>query len=153
MKALHAAMPGKLVIGAGVNAVIRNDKGDVLIARRSDGGTWDIPGGAIEPGELPAEALRREVREETGLDVRILGIAGVFGGKPFRHTYPDGNRVEGFCVTFDCEIAGGELKSVDGETTAFRFVDPGDMPEMTWPFPPELFAKRRAGAVWQDGRP
>jgi mutator protein MutT len=148
MKELMEAMRGRLVLAAGVDAIIRNADGHVLITRRSDDGTWDLPGGAVEPGETPAESVRREVHEETGLDVRVTAVAGVFGGKAFRHTYPDGQEIEPFSVTFECEIVGGRLHSIDGEATAFRFVSPDAMPPLAWPYPPELFRPDRTQAIF-----
>lgn len=145
---LKEAMAGELVISAGVDAIVRNDAGEILLIRRSDGGTWDLPGGAVEPGETPAAAVLREVREETGLDVRIVCVAGVFGGATFRHTYPDGHRVEAFSVTFECAIAGGKLRSTDGEASEFRFVAAAALPPLTWPYPRELFHRDRAGCLY-----
>jgi mutator protein MutT len=132
-------MRGKLVIAAGVDAIVRDEQGRILITRRSDDGDWDLPGGAIEPGETPSEGVRREVREETGLDVRVVRVAGVFGGKAFRHRYPDGQEIEAFSVTFECAIEGGELRSRDGEVTAFCFVTVDELPPLAWPYPRELF--------------
>jgi mutator protein MutT len=136
---LKQAMRGKLVIAAGVDAIVRDEQGRILITRRSDDGEWDLPGGAVEPGETPSEGVRREVREETGLDVRIVRVAGVFGGKAFRHTYPDGQEIEAFSVTFECAIEGGKLRSRDGEVTEFRFVTVDELPPLAWPYPKELF--------------
>jgi mutator protein MutT len=147
-KRLKEAMKGELVISAGVDAIIRNERGEILLMQRSDGGTWDLPGGAVEPGETPSEALRREVQEETGLDVRILGVAGVFGGAAFRHTYPDGQRVEAFGVSFDCEITGGQLRNRDGEAIAFKFVAEENLPSLTWPYPKELFDSGRKRCLY-----
>lgn len=147
-KRLKEAMRGELVISAGVDAIVRNERAEILLIRRADGGTWDLPGGAVEPGETPSAAVVREVREETGLDVRLLCVAGVFGGSAFRHTYPDGQRIEAFSVTFECEIVGGELRNQDGEVTEFSFVDEQQMPALTWPYPKELFHRDREGCVY-----
>ncbi len=149
MKELKKAMAGRLVLVPGVDAIIRNSRGEILITKRADNGEWDLPGGGVDPGELPADSIRREVKEETGLEVRVREVAGVFGGKPFRHTYPDGQEIEGFSVTFECEVVGGELRSRDGEATAFRFVAPKDMPPLAWPYPPELFSENRSKVVFQ----
>jgi 8-oxo-dGTP diphosphatase len=62
-----------------VGAVVRDESGRILVVRRArppSQGLWSIPGGRVESGETLAEAARREVREETGLDVDIQEILG-----------------------------------------------------------------------------
>ncbi len=68
--------------GLAVRAIIRDEAGRWLLVRRSSqckhfAGTWELPGGKMDPGETVDMALRREVREETGLTVRPSGVAGV----------------------------------------------------------------------------
>lgn len=148
MERLTRAMGGRLVLAPGVGAIIRDAQGRVLLEQRSDGGEWDIPAGAVDPGETPSEAIRREVREEAGLEVQVVGVAGVFGGRRFRHTYPDGQEVEGFTVVFDCAVTGGRLRNEDGEVVRFRYVDPDAMPPLMLPLPATLFARERRAPVF-----
>lgn len=66
-----------------VRAVIRDDQGRCLLLRRSDlckafAGTWEWPGGKADPGETFDETVLREVREETGLEIELTGVAGAF---------------------------------------------------------------------------
>lgn len=64
-----------------VKGVVTDGQGRALLLKRTadtavDPGLWDLPGGKLDPGELFDDAFRREVREETGLDVEIVGVAG-----------------------------------------------------------------------------
>ena len=66
-----------------VRAVIRDEQGRCLLLRRSNAckafvGTWEWPGGKADPGETFDVAVRREVREETGLEIELTGVAGAF---------------------------------------------------------------------------
>jgi 8-oxo-dGTP diphosphatase len=75
-----AAMNRTDGILVGVAGVIWNEAGQVLLIRRRNpprAGQWSLPGGKLERGESLHQALRREIREETGLEVEILGLAGV----------------------------------------------------------------------------
>ena len=127
---IRAVIGDQLLFMPSVNAIIVNDQGHVLLQRRTDNGEWTNPGGAIEPGEHPAQAIVREVKEETGLDVRPLRVSGVYSGPEYFHTYPDGNRVAFVTVSFLCVVLGGELGGDPEETAEVRFFDPGVLPEM-----------------------
>jgi 8-oxo-dGTP pyrophosphatase MutT (NUDIX family) len=149
MQKLSDALGNDLVIVPGVAALIRDDEGRLLLERRADNGCWDLPAGAIDPGETPREALEREVLEETGLHVEVRGVAGIFGGAAFRHRYQDGQHVEGFVAVFDCVVTGGALRSGDGESAGLRFVCPDEMPSLMMPYPAELFRPDRGTALFQ----
>lgn len=62
----------------GAFAVIFDDSRRVLLCHRRDRDLWNLPGGRVEPGESPWEAVVREVREEVGLDVRVERLLGVY---------------------------------------------------------------------------
>lgn len=57
----------------GVSAVIFDARGRVLLCHRRDMDVWNLPGGVVESGELPTEAVVREAKEETGLEVSVEG--------------------------------------------------------------------------------
>jgi 8-oxo-dGTP diphosphatase len=59
-------------------AVVRDGAGRVLLQRRRDNDQWALPGGAIEEGETAAEAVAREVEEETGCRAEVLRLVGVY---------------------------------------------------------------------------
>jgi ADP-ribose pyrophosphatase YjhB (NUDIX family) len=99
-----------MVIRPGVSAVIRGPDG-ILLQRRTDNLLWGLPGGGVEPGESVVEAVIREVREETGLEVTPVRLVGVYSS-PANHqivTYPDGNVIHYVSTGFECRIVGGAL--------------------------------------------
>jgi len=66
-----------------------NDEGKVLLQKRGDSGKWGFPGGAIELGETPEETAVRELKEETGLDVEVESLIGIYTDSDIK--YPSGD--------------------------------------------------------------
>src|ERR1700710_1142172 len=88
MKALRERVGDRLLLVPCVAAVIHDSEGRILLQRGTHG-SWSLPAGGIDPGEAPAQAVIREVWEETGLRVRPDRVLGVFGGADgFRLVYP-----------------------------------------------------------------
>jgi ADP-ribose pyrophosphatase YjhB (NUDIX family) len=109
-------------------AITFDDRGRVLLHRRTDNGRWALPGGAIETGETADVAVVREVREETGFDVEVVRLVGVYSDP--QHTtiaYPDGNVVSYVALAFECRVLGGEPMLSD-ETSAVDWFDPKSLP-------------------------
>lgn len=127
------------IFSPSVGAIIRNPQQEVLFVESADDHRWSIPAGAIEIGETPAEAMRREAYEETGLRIQIEGVAAVLGGREFRWTYPDGNEVEYLVVVFHAVPVGGSLEARDGEVARFRWHSALNLPSLALPYPPEIF--------------
>jgi ADP-ribose pyrophosphatase YjhB (NUDIX family) len=98
---------------AGVGAIVLESDSVLLVRRGQEPqqGLWSLPGGALELGESLSAGVTREVREETGLDVRVLQLAEVFE----RITTDAGGAVEYHYVVLDylCEVVGGELAAGD----------------------------------------
>jgi ADP-ribose pyrophosphatase YjhB (NUDIX family) len=118
-----------MVIRPGVSAIILSAEG-LLLQRRSDNGHWGLPGGAVEPGESVSEALIREVREETGLEVRPGRLIGVYSA-PANHqvvTYPDGNVIHYVSSSFECRVTGGTL-ACGNESLELGWFDAQKLPD------------------------
>lgn len=109
---------GKLRIGC--SASIYDEHGRVLLTRRQDNGQWCLPGGGMEPGESAAEACEREVFEETGLQIRVRRLVGVYSHSDQLIVYPDGNKFQVVALHFEADVTGGELGLSD-ETSEFGY--------------------------------
>lgn len=106
----------------GAFAVIFNEKGEVLLSHRRDRDLWNFPGGGLESRELPDEAVIREVKEETGLEVVVERLASICGKL---------ERDE-LVFTFVCRVVGGRLTLTDeADQHAFFTVD--NLPANTVP--------------------
>ena len=130
LKNLRAKIGHDVLLTPGVAAVIVNDRGEVLLQRRSDDGRWGLPGGAMEPGEEPAETLVREVLEETALEVVPERIVGVYSGPDFRVRYGNGDEAMIVSITFACRPGAGEPRVNDGESLEIRYFAPDALPAM-----------------------
>jgi 8-oxo-dGTP pyrophosphatase MutT (NUDIX family) len=103
-------------------ATVVMERGRVLVGRHTLHDLWVVPGGAIDPGETPAQAAAREMLEETGYEVEIVDLLGVFGGTPeHRIEYANGDVVDYILVVMAGHIVGGEPAP-----------DPGEISELTW---------------------
>jgi 8-oxo-dGTP diphosphatase len=116
--------PGAPVVGVG--AVVLNDSGCVLLVKRGHAprqGEWSLPGGRVELGESLVDATRREIREETGLDVDVGPLIELFDRIHHRD-----ERVQYHFVIADylCTPRGGTLAASD-DAEAAAWVDPRDL--------------------------
>jgi|WetSurMetagenome_2_1015567.scaffolds.fasta_scaffold364890_2 mutator protein MutT len=95
--------------------VVFDGMGRVLLQKRSaNEKLWGFPGGIIELGESAEEAAIREVREETGLDVKIDSLIGIY--TKYYNEYPNGDKAQPILVIFKGRVVRGEF-NVDGKET------------------------------------
>ena len=93
-----------------------DEEGRVLLAWNagaSDG--WSTVGGAVDPGESPAEAAVREAREEIGVEIRLGRLLDVLGGPDYEVTYQNGDRVTYVAAVYEAAITEGRPAPADGE--------------------------------------
>jgi ADP-ribose pyrophosphatase YjhB (NUDIX family) len=115
-----------LMVGAA--ALILDEQNRLLLMKRSDSGCWGPPGGAVELGEVVEMAARREVREETGLELGELSLFGVFSSPELFYVYPNGDEVYNVTIVYLARFKGGEIR-LNGEYTGWRWFAPADIPE------------------------
>jgi ADP-ribose pyrophosphatase YjhB (NUDIX family) len=143
-------------IRPGACAIIRDARGWILLHQRSDNGFWALPGGGLDLGESYAECCMREVREETGLEVEILRLIGIYSN-PIENVirYPDGRANQSASALFECRMTGGELR-LDHESLKLEWFDPNNLLEhLPEPFFPNHLPRlrdaleNRAEAFWR----
>ena len=114
----------------GCSAVIFDqDREKILLTRREDNNQWCLPGGGMEPGESASETCIREVEEETGLQVRIKRLIGVYTTPDELIVYRDGNKIQLVALCFEAEIVGGELR-LSCETTEYGYFSYSEIQEL-----------------------
>ena len=109
-----------------VSAIVVDGEGRVLLARRAfepDAGLWDTPGGFLEEGEEPGEGLRRELREETGLDVEPGSFLGTY-----LDTYGEGPTAASVLnLVYEARVISGEMQHAD-DVSELRWFAPDELP-------------------------
>ena len=126
---LRKVVGNQPLILVGVAVAVINERGEFLLQKRSDG-LWGVPGGFIELGESTEEAGRREVLEETGIEIGKLDLIGVFSGKQHYVKLPNGDEFYPVTIAYSSkEIKGGTLKADGHETTEAKFFKANELPE------------------------
>jgi ADP-ribose pyrophosphatase YjhB (NUDIX family) len=122
---LRACVGNDLLILVAAGGCIRDEQGRILLLRRSDG-LWSVPGGGLEPGERLDQAVVREVREETGLEVEPTALIGVYSDPDYSFAYPNGHQVQPIIAFFECHVVGGALQPDGDEILEARYFGPQD---------------------------
>jgi ADP-ribose pyrophosphatase YjhB (NUDIX family) len=101
----------------GVFAIIFDDKNRILFCHRRDHDLWNLPGGRLETGEAPWKGVIREVKEETGFDVEVVNMSGVY-------SKPGTNDI---VLQFVCRITDGEM-TLNDEADKIKYFAFADIP-------------------------
>ncbi len=95
------------------SVIVRNSAGDLLLLRRPDSGRWTIPTGGLKKNETLTQCAVRECREETGLDIEITSLAGVFSDPRHVVAFADGEVRQPVNACFAGRVIGGNLTTTD----------------------------------------
>ncbi|MFJ6481626.1 MULTISPECIES: NUDIX hydrolase [unclassified Streptomyces] len=112
-----------------VTAVALDDDGRVLLIHRTDNDLWALPGGGVDTGESAADAAVRETREETGFDVEVTGLVGLYTDPRHVIAYDDGEVRQQFSICFSVRIVGGKLRT-SSESKEVAFLAPDELDAM-----------------------
>ena len=124
----EAPEPNSLVPAA--SAAVSNENNEILMQRRADNDLWALPGGTMDLGESIGQTAVREVREETGLDVEITGIVGIYSDPRHIIEYSDGEVRQQFNICFSARLLGGTLRASD-ESTEVAWITPQSLEELS----------------------
>lgn len=116
------------LMSAGAAVVIENEKGELLLEKRTDNGLYCFPGGGIELGEKIANGAKREVYEETGIVLGEIVPMKVMSGKEGRLVYPNGDECYYIDFYFKAKVSNVTPRSSDGESVELKFVGLNDFP-------------------------
>jgi ADP-ribose pyrophosphatase YjhB (NUDIX family) len=107
-------------------AVVTDDAGRILLVHRTDNDRWALPGGGMDLGESIADAAVRETKEETGVDIAVTGLVGVYTNPRHVLAYDDGEVRQQFSLCFTTRNLGGQVRT-SGETSEVRYVAGADL--------------------------
>jgi len=110
----------------GINAIIINEEGQILLEKRIDDNSWCLPGGWCEVGITAEDNLHKEVKEETGYEVEIVRLYRMFCRTPNKRSVQTT-----YHIVYECKIIGGEL-AVSHESQNVAWLNPNDVEIWHW---------------------
>lgn len=120
--------PAAAVVTPSVFVAARDSAGRLLLVRRYDSGTWELPGGRVDVGESASAAAVRETAEESGISVRITGLVGIFTDPAHVVESPFGGEIrQQFVVCFHGCATGGTLRPDLSETSDADWFGPHEI--------------------------
>lgn len=122
------APPANSVVPS-VTAVVCNDDGHILLIHKTDNDLWALPGGGHDIGESVGHTVVREVLEETGIDVEVDRVTGLYTDPQHVMAYDDGEVRQQFSICFRAHPVGGELRT-SSESKEVRWIDPADLGDL-----------------------
>ncbi len=129
IKTLRGMIGNTNVIIPGVRALLLNGRGELLLEKQRLFGSWALPHGCVDLGESALGALRREVKEETGLDVIRADAFGLYSHPKYSVTYPNGDQVQTFTIAFLVREWTGQLSPDGDEVTELGFFALDKLPQ------------------------
>lgn len=127
MSKMRKLLGHQTIIQCAASIIIINDKGELLLGKRTDNGYWGYSGGSIEIDEKVEDCARRELKEEMGLIADELEFFYINSGKECHYVYPNGDEVSNVEIIFLCHKFHGEIKAQKEEMSELRFFRPEEI--------------------------
>ncbi len=128
IKFLREHVGHEAILTAGTVLFIINEDNEILMQLRSDFNQWGFPGGAMELGESFEETARRELKEETNLDIIDMELIEVMSGKDTYREYPNGDKLYDISALYKVTKTDGKLRVNDEESKKFGWFKLDDIP-------------------------
>lgn len=119
-----APTPNSVVPSA--SAIVTDELGRILLIKRRDNELWALPGGGHDIGETIEQTAIREVKEETGLDVEVVALTGIYTDPAHVVAFSNGEVRQQFSLCFTTRQKGGTL-TIDHESTDIAWTSPDDI--------------------------
>lgn len=134
MGQLRNLVGNRMLVAPGARGIIQDGPDTILLVRRRDNGLWVMPAGGLEPGESIEDCLKRESREETGLELISASPIAIYSEPRFESTNSYGAENKMLAIVFLVHEWSGDLIRETDETIDARFFSLSDLPEI-----PELY--------------
>jgi 8-oxo-dGTP pyrophosphatase MutT (NUDIX family) len=121
IKSLRSKIGTDLLQVPTVAVLAYDEQGRLLLVQDKPSGLWGVPGGIIDPLEVPADAAVRETWEEAGVLVELTRVLGVFGGEHFSGVYENGDQIAWVATVFAARVIRGTPRPDGIETADARF--------------------------------
>jgi 8-oxo-dGTP pyrophosphatase MutT (NUDIX family) len=121
LRELREKVGNDLLVLPSAAVTLFDEQKRLLLGKHADRNVWVLPGGLVEPGELPADAAVREAWEETGLLIELTGIMGVYGGPDLVVRYANGDLASYIGTIFRGRIVGGQPRPDGSEILDLRY--------------------------------
>ena len=129
IKKIREKIGNQRLILPGVRAVIVNEKEEILFQKRGDFKIWRLPAGCVELNESALDALKREIRKETGLEILKATPFALYSHPRYSFAYPNGDEVQIFTLAFVVRNFRGEFKIDKDEPSDLQFFAVDDIPD------------------------
>lgn len=116
------------ILTAGTALFVFNENKELLLQLRSDFNLWGVIGGCMELGESFEEVAKRELKEETGLEIEELKMIDVISGKETFRTYPNGDKLYDITAIYEVRKFSGELRINDDESKELKWFKLSELP-------------------------